>query len=150
MQVESREDCIEPMWNLSCTAPPEEGENPMAHESESITGLLKGALDDVRDLIREEVALARAELRFELSKVTSAGVQFGIAAVAAWFAGMFLLIAAALGIAALFVWPAWAGFAVVAVLLGVAAAVAFMGGRKAVREVQPMPRTVDSLKENFQ
>jgi Flp pilus assembly protein TadB len=125
-------------------------ENLMAHESESITGLLKGALDDVRDLIREEVALARAELRFELSKVATAGMQFGIAAVAGWFAGMFLLIAAALGIAALFEWPAWAGFGVVAVLLAVAAAVAFMGGRKAVREVQPLPRTIDSVKENFQ
>lgn len=122
----------------------------MAHESESVAGLLKGALDDVRDLIREEVALARAELRFELSKITSAGVQFGIAAVALWFAGMFLLIAAALGVATLFSWPAWAGFAVVAVLLLVAGAVAFMGGRKAVREVQPLPHTVDSIKENFQ
>jgi hypothetical protein len=25
-----------------------------------------------------------------------------------------------------------------------------MGGRKAVRQVQPLPRTVDSIKENFQ
>jgi hypothetical protein len=122
----------------------------MAHESESVTGLLKSALDDVRDLIREEVALARAELRFELSKVAAAGVQFGIAAVALWFAGMFVLIAAALGLAALFTWPAWAGFAVVAALLAVAGIVAFLGGRKAVRDVQPLPRTVDSIKENFQ
>jgi Flp pilus assembly protein TadB len=122
----------------------------MAHESESVPGLVKGALDDVRDLIREEVALARAELRYELSKVTAAGVQFGIAAVSLWFAGMFLLVAVALGLAALFSWPAWAGFAVVAVLLAVAGVVAFVGGRKAVRQVQPLPRTVDSIKENFQ
>jgi hypothetical protein len=122
----------------------------MAHESESVTGLLKGALDDVRDLIREEVALARAELRFELSKVAAAGVQFGIAAVSLWFAGMFLLTAAALGLSTLFTWPAWAGFAVVAVLLAIAGVVAFLGGRKAVRGVQPLPRTVDNIKENFQ
>lgn len=122
----------------------------MAYESESVTGLLRGALDDVRDLIREEVALARAEMRYELSKIQAAGVQFGIAAVALWFAGMFLLIAAALGIATLFNWPAWTGFAIVAVLLGVAGLVAFMGGRKAVRNVQPLPRTVESIKETFQ
>jgi Flp pilus assembly protein TadB len=122
----------------------------MAQQSESVTGLLRGALDDVRDLIREEVALARAELRHEASKVGAAGVQFGIAAVALWFAGMFLLIAGALGLAALFDWPAWAGFAVVSVLLAVAGFVAFVSGRRAVRTVQPLPRTVDSIKETFQ
>ncbi|CAN5584400.1 hypothetical protein BH23ACI1_BH23ACI1_12670 [soil metagenome] len=122
----------------------------MAYESESIAGLLRGALDDARNLIREEMALARAELRHEASKVTAAGVQFGVAAVALWFAGMFLLVALALGIATLFVWPAWAGFAVVSVLLAVAGLVAFMSGRRAVRQVQPLPRTIDSIKENFQ
>ena len=122
----------------------------MAYESESLTGLLRGALDDARDLIREEVALARAEIRYELGKVTAAGMQFGIAAVALWFAGMFLLIAAALGIATLFNWPAWTGFAIVGVLLGIAGVIAFMGGRRAVQNVQPLPRTVESLKETFQ
>lgn len=122
----------------------------MAHESESVTGLLRGALDDVRDLIREEVALARAELRYEASKVTTAGVQFGAAAVALWFAGTCLLVAMALGISALFTWPAWAGFAVVGALLAVFGLVAFMSGRRAVRNIQPMPRTVESIKENFQ
>jgi hypothetical protein len=29
----------------------------------SVSGLIRGALDDVRDLFREELALARAELR---------------------------------------------------------------------------------------
>jgi hypothetical protein len=122
----------------------------MAQQSESLTGLLRGALDDVRDLVREEVALARAELRYEVGKVTSAGVQFGIAAVALWFAGMFVLIAAALGIAQLLAWPAWAGFASVGVLLGIVGLVAAMSGRRAVREVQPLPRTVGTIKENFQ
>lgn len=122
----------------------------MDPQSESLTGLLRGALDDVRDLIREEVALARAEVRYEVGKVTSAGVQFAIAAVALWFAGMFVLIAAALGLALLFSWPAWAGFAAIGVLLAVVGLVAAMSGRRAVREVQPLPRTVGSIRENFQ
>lgn len=122
----------------------------MSYESESVTGLLRGALDDVRDLVREEVALARAELRYEAGKVTTAGVQFGAAAVALWFAGTCLLVAMALGISALFAWPAWAGFAVVGTLLAVFGLVAFMSGRSAVRNIQPMPRTVESIKENFQ
>ena len=36
----------------------------MAHTSDaSIGGLVRGALDDFRELIREEIALARSELR---------------------------------------------------------------------------------------
>lgn len=122
----------------------------MALQSESLTGLVRGALDDVRELIREEVALARAELRYEVGKATTAGVQFGIAGVALWFSLMFVLIAAALGIAQLFTWPAWAGFVTIGVVLGIVGLVAAMSGRRAVREVQPLPRTVGTIKETFQ
>ena len=122
----------------------------MAHETEaSVGGLVRGALDDVRDLFREEVALARAEMRVELNKAMAAAMRFGAAGVALWFAGMFLLIAAALGISAGLNWPAWAGFGVVAILLAVGGMVMLAGARKAVREVQPLPRTVESIKENF-
>lgn len=122
----------------------------MAYESEaSVGGLVRGALDDVRELFREEVALARAEMRVELNKAMAAGMQFGAAGVALWFAGMFLLIAVALGISALFNWPAWSGFAIVAVLLAIGGMVMLAGARKAVREVQPLPRTVETIKENF-
>jgi hypothetical protein len=121
----------------------------MAYESESVGGLVRGALDDIRDLLREEMALARAELRAEVSKLSAAGMQFGIAAVSLWFAGMFILVALALGIAALFAWPAWTGFAAIGVLLAVAGAVMAINGRRKIRSVQAMPRTVESLKENF-
>ena len=46
----------------------------------SVGGLIRNALDDVRDLFREELALARAELRQELSKLTAGAVRFGGAA----------------------------------------------------------------------
>jgi Flp pilus assembly protein TadB len=122
----------------------------MAHEShESVGGLVRGALDDVRELFREEVALAKAEVRQELSKAATAGMNFGIAGVSLLFAGTFLLIALALGIAAVFGWPAWAGFAIVAVLLAIVGAVMFASARRAVRNVQPLPRTVNTLKENL-
>jgi hypothetical protein len=122
----------------------------MAHETESsVGGLVRGALDDVRDLFREEVALARAEMRAELSKAGAAAARFGAAGVALWFAGMFLLVTVALGIASLFNWPAWAGFGIVAGLLAIAGIVLLAGARRAAGEVQPLPRTVESIKENF-
>jgi hypothetical protein len=122
----------------------------MAYETEASVGeLVRGALTDVRELVKEEVALARAEIRGELRKASGAAVGFGLAAVALWFALFCFTVALALGVAALFDWPVWAGFAVVAVLLAVAGALGYVSGRRALVAVEPLPRTVHTLKENF-
>jgi tetrahydromethanopterin S-methyltransferase subunit C len=111
--------------------------------------LVRGALMDVRELFREEVALARAELRQGVRNASSAGVGFGVAGVSLLFAVGCVVVALALGLAALFDWPAWSGFALVAVLLAVVGAVGYAAGRRAVSAVQPLPRTIHTLKENF-
>jgi tetrahydromethanopterin S-methyltransferase subunit C len=122
----------------------------MAHETDVSMGeLVRGALMDVRELFREEVALARAELRQEVRKASSAGVGFGVAGVSLLFAVGCVVVALALGLAALFDWPAWSGFALVAVLLAVVGVVGYAAGRRAVSAFQPLPRTVHTLKENF-
>jgi hypothetical protein len=59
------------------------------------------------------------------------------------------VVALSLGLDALFGWPAWAGFAVVAVLLAIVGAVGYSSGRRAVTNVQPLARTVHTMKENF-
>lgn len=115
----------------------------------SVGGLVRGALDDVRELFREELALARAEMRAEMNKVTASAVRFGTGGVALWFAALFLCVTLALGITALLDWPAWAGFGIVTLLLAVAGLVLVMAGRTAIRDVRPMPRTLHTVKENF-
>jgi uncharacterized membrane protein YqjE len=115
----------------------------------SIGGLVRGILDDVRTLIREEIALARVELREQAGRAKAAAFSFGIAAAALAFGGIFLLIAIALGIAALFHWPAWTGFLIMAVLLTVTGLIALSSGRKQLTNVHPVPEeTLSTLKEN--
>ena len=122
----------------------------MAHMTEaSVPSLIRGALDDVRELFREELALARAEMREEFGKASSSAAKFGAGGVALWFATTFLLATIALGISALLEWPAWAGFGVVALVLAIVGAVLVMSGRSALREVRPLPRTLQSMKETF-
>jgi hypothetical protein len=116
---------------------------------QSVGVLIRNALDDVRELFREELALAKAELRQETSKLTSAAVRFGAAGVALWFAAMFLLVTVALGISALLNWPAWTGFGIVTLLLASAGGAMALAGRSAIRDVRPMPRTIETVKENF-
>ena len=123
----------------------------MAHESVASMGtLVRGALDDVRDLFREEVALARAELRQELTKVATAATGLGGAAIAGWFAGIFILTAVALGIGEGLGWPLWTGFAIVGVLLGIVAGIMFFVGRSAMRAVRGLPHTVHTVRDTVE
>jgi MFS family permease len=116
---------------------------------ESIGGLLRGILNDVKMLIREEIALARVELREQAGRARAAAISFGMAAAALVFGGTFLLIAIATAIADLLNWPVWAGFLVVAVLLGLAGFVMLASGRKQLQQVHAVPQeTMSTLKEN--
>jgi len=116
---------------------------------ESTVSLIRGILNDLRTLIREEIALARVEMREQAGRARAAALSFGIAAAALAFGGIFLLVAIALGIATLLGWPAWTGFLIMALLLGIGGYVTLSSGRKQLARVHAMPEeTVTTLKEN--
>jgi uncharacterized membrane protein YqjE len=116
---------------------------------ESTGSLIRGILNDLRTLIREEIALARAEMREQAGRARSAALSFGIAAAALAFGAIFLLIAVALGIANLLGWPAWTGFLIMALLLCIGGYFTLSSGRKQLASVHAMPEeTVTTLKEN--
>jgi uncharacterized membrane protein YqjE len=109
---------------------------PEVVHSESISGLIKGILKDIRSLIEEEFALARLEIHEQTTRAKTAAVSLGIAAVALLFGGVFLLVAAALGIADVLDWPTWTGFLVVALLMSLIGAVTLASGRRKLSAVQ--------------
>ena len=116
---------------------------------ESTGSLIRGILNDLRTLIREEIALARAEMREQAGRARSAALSFGIAAAALAFGAIFLLIAVALGIANLLGWPAWTGFLIMALLLCIGGYFTLSSGRKQLASVHAMPEeTVTTLTEN--
>ena len=119
------------------------------HGFEPLHGLVRGLIDDTRDLVREEFALARAEIRQELSSAQTVGITFGAAGVAAAVGVTLLCIAIGGAVADLFAWPAWAGYGLVAVILLVGAYVLFRRGRSKAATIHALPRTVASVKENL-
>ena len=122
---------------------------PELVQTESIGGLLRGILMDVRTLIREEIALARVELREQAGRVRAAAASFAIAAAALACGGLLLLFALATGIADVLDWPEWSGFLIVAALLCVVGLVTLASGRKQLQRVHAVPEeTVSTLKEN--
>ncbi len=124
----------------------------MAAESEtSFASLLSGALNDIRDLFRREIALARFEVKQEISKATTALASFAAAAVVLLFGTLFILTAVARGFAMLVGWPIWAGFGIVGILLALVGAALFFAARSRLRTVNVVPRqTAETLKEDVQ
>ena len=122
---------------------------PEVVHNDSIGGLLRGILMDLRTLIREEISLARVEIREQAGRARAAAMSFGMAAAALIFGGTFLLISMATGIAELLDWPVWSGFLIVAVLLCAVGFIALSSGRKQLATFHAVPEeTVETLKEN--
>ena len=117
-------------------------------ERTSIPVLVRGLLDDARDLIRGELQLARAEIREEISEARSALIGFAMAA-AAGLLGVMLLCVAIGGLIAYFLhWPNGAGYGIIAILLLAAGWGCALYARGRMKAIRAMPETTDTIKEN--
>jgi Flp pilus assembly protein TadB len=114
------------------------GRTPRAVGDESTAELVQKATEQVSRLIRDELALAKAELT-EKGKHAGIGVGFfGGGGVLALY-GLGALIAAIILLLAL-VMPAWVAAVIVAVVLFVIAGILALVGKKQVSQaVPPMP-----------
>jgi hypothetical protein len=110
----------------------------------SVGDLIGNVTRDLSTLMRQELALARAELQQEATKTGKAAGTLGAAGMAAFFVVLFLSIALWAGLSNVMD-AGWAGL-LVAVLWAIAAAALYVTGRAQLREVRPRPeRTVDTL-----
>ena len=112
----------------------------------SLGELLGEMSGDLGELLRKEVELAKVETREELSKAGQSAGVFGAAGLAGWMAVLFISLAAA-----------WLldqaintalSFAIVGVVWAVAAFVLMRVGRRKLSEVNPLPETKETLKED--
>lgn len=126
------------------TVPPQE--TPLDVENVSVGDLLGNVSRDLSTLMRQELALAKAELKVEAAKAGKGAGMLG----GAGFAGYMVLLFASIAL-----WWALAnvmdtGLAalIVAVLWAAIGAGLYVTGRRTLREVNPEPeRTVDTLKQ---
>ena len=126
----------------------------MAYEREpdtSMSQLISGIVGDAQDLVRKEIALARQEVREELGAAKAAGIKLGIAGTVLAIGGLLLVLAVAQGIADLFNWPTWAGYALVGVILAIVGGVLLSAAQRQIKNINPVPeRTVETMKENVE
>jgi hypothetical protein len=124
----------------------QQGPDIAAVENASVGELLGNVTRDLSTLLRQELALAKAELKVEAAKAGKGAGMLG----GAGFAGYMVLLFASIAL-----WWALAnvmdhGLAalLVAVLWAVIGVVLYLNGRRTLRETNPKPeRTVETLKQ---
>jgi len=125
----------------------------------SMTGLMRGIINDIGDLIRQELKFARTEMKADLRKSRDAAAVLALGAGAALLGA--ILLALMLVYLLKFVslpagetepgLPLWACYGIVsAVFLVIGSAVTYMG-YSMFRSVNPLPdETAQTVKENVQ
>ncbi len=126
---------------------PYPSEHAAEPETPSLGKLIGEISDDLSTLFRQEIELAKAEVREEAQKAGKAAGMLGAAAFAGYLAVVLLSFALvfALGNVMDYGWAAL----IVAVIWAVAGAVLLANGRKKMKQVDPVPhRTVETVKED--
>lgn len=120
----------------------------MAVETRPISSVLQAIAENIQDILRGELRLAKSKVSEELGKARAAGVLFGVGAAMAIFSAVFLLLAMVYALS--LVLPAWAASLIVAAAVGVVAIVALRLGTKRFQTIRGAPGTAASMKENVE
>ena len=114
----------------------------------SLGELFSEMTTDLSTLCRKEVELAKTEAREELKTAGKGAAMLGAAGLAGWMAVLMISLALA-----------WLldqalntalSFAIVAVIWAIAMAVLLSDRTRRLREVQPLPQTKESIKEDVE
>jgi hypothetical protein len=125
--------------------PPGERAGEPLGDDRSIGELISAVSEDFSTLMRQEVALAKAEVRESASRAGAGAGLLAGAGIAAHMVLLFLSIAAWWGVAQ-WIGQAWSGI-VIAVVWAIVGLIMYATGRSRLRAVQGLPRTVETTKQ---
>ncbi|MBN1091883.1 phage holin family protein [Blastococcus sp. TML/M2B] len=113
-------------------------------EGNSVGALIGEVTKDLSTLMRQELELAKVEMKAEAKKAGQGAGMFGAAGFAGYMVALFLSLALMWALASA-IPTGWSAL-IVAALWGIVGAIAFVLGRKKFQQVNPKPeRTVDTL-----
>jgi uncharacterized membrane protein YqjE len=133
------------------TAYPEEPQTTTqpSTETRSLGEIVGDISRDMSTLFKQELDLAKTEMKQEVAKVGKGAGMFGGAGLAGYFTLLFLSVAL-VGLLDKWMPYGWAAL-IVAALWGIVAAVLAMRGKKEIKEANPqLPTTQQTLKEDVQ
>jgi hypothetical protein len=119
-------------------------------ESGSLTSLVAGIVNDLQDLLKQQIALLKHEVRDELRQTAMAAISCALGGVVCVVGGLLL----GFGLVHLLTWgteiPLWGSFLIFAGgFLLVGGILVAVGARK-FQTIKPPEETAEALKENVQ
>ena len=128
--------------------PPDGAPASPSNERRAISEIVRSVVDGITQLFRQEVALAKIEVTQALS---DRAVGIGIIVLGGVFIVLVVVYLAAAGVAALdLVMAAWASRLLVAVVCLALGGIAFLVGRRSLRDAGGVERTKASVKEDLE
>jgi len=103
---------------------------------------------DFGRLLEKELELARVELREEAAAAGKSAALLAVGATMLAMGVLIVLLAAAWGLAEAI--PLWAALAIVGVVTVAVGAVVAMAGRRRLARIEPVPQTIETIKEDAQ
>jgi hypothetical protein len=116
----------------------------------SLAALLGGILNNAKDLLRQELTLATLEGHDALGHIKAAALSLGIGVGVAAVGGMLLSVMLVHVLATYTAVPLWGCYGVVGGVLAVLGWGLLASGRHTGEEIDVLPQTVESMKENGQ
>jgi Putative Actinobacterial Holin-X, holin superfamily III len=126
--------------------------NPAVYTREpTLAQLLIGLMHDAQQLLRQEVALAKHEIRVELRKILGAGMSLGLGIGIAAIGGLLLILMLVHLLHALTALPLWVCYGIVGGLCAAGGIVLLVLGKQKLADVHLAPQeTVATMRENVQ
>ena len=116
----------------------------------SLAALLGGIMKDAKDLLAQELTLAKLEGHDELRQIKTAALSLGIGVGVAAVGGILLSVMLVHVLAAYTDIPLWGCYGIVGSVFGVLGWVLLASGKHKIEEIDVMPQTVETMKENAQ
>jgi hypothetical protein len=116
----------------------------------SLAALLGGIMKDAKDLLVQELTLAKLEGHDELRQIKTAALSLGIGVGVAAVGGILLSVMLVQVLAAYTDIPLWGCYGIVGSVFGVLGGVLLALGKHKIEEIGVMPQTMETMKENAQ
>jgi hypothetical protein len=131
---------------------PPHTEPQTAHADQSVTSVVTGIINDAQELMKQQFALFKHEVKEDIRKTKDATLALGIGAAVAGL-GVILL---CFGLVWLLSWvatalPLWVCFAIIGGGLVIIGAILLVAGKKKLDSFNPLPdESAQALRENVQ
>ena len=116
------------------------------NQSRSTIEIVQDILNNIGELIRSEIRLAKTELKEEAAQAGKAGGLFAAAGLVAFYGGAALVAACIIALA--MVMPLWFAALIMAIVLVIAAGILFATAREKWKAIKPPERTLETLKDD--